>query len=246
MNNRIIKKECLQSTCLQRKKEILISYPPSLTNDQELPVLLLHDGPDYFFLGRLVTQANQLMIDQRLRPFISIALPVEKEHRVAEYSPRGRDFHAYQYFLIEELFPLLKAKHPVSSNYKDWVIGGASLGATASLHFALTYPQYCQAILCQSGAFLPQTIELIAQQKRLSSLRVYQSIGQSETAVPTHMGLADLLTRNRQIAQALQEKQASIRYIEREGGHTWGLWQRDLPEALMTFFGFSTSFSAVQ
>lgn len=244
MTNRIIKKESIQSTFLQQEKEIFISYPPQIDHVQDLPVLLLHDGPDYFFLGRLITQANQLITEQRLRPFISIALPVTKENRVAEYSPQGKHFHAHQRFLIDELFPLLKEKHPVSSNHKDWVMGGASLGATASLHFALTYPQYCQAVLSQSGAFLPQTTELIAEQENISQLRIYQSIGQSETAVPTHQGIVDLLARNRQVYQALEEKQASTRYMEREGEHTWGLWQRDLPKALKTFFGVSSSFCA--
>lgn len=245
MTNRIIKKECIQSTFLQQEKEILISYPPSEADFCDLPMLLLHDGPDYFYLGRLITQANQLMFEQRLRPFLSVALSVAKEHRVAEYSPEGKDFYAHQRFLIEELFPLLKTKHPVSPHHKDWVIGGASLGATASLHFALTYPQYCQAVLCQSGAFLPQTIEQIAQQEQLVSLTVYQSIGQSETAVPTHKGIVDLVARNREVFHALQEKQATTHYFEREGEHTWGLWQRDLPKALTTFFGVSSSVSAI-
>jgi len=45
------------------------------------------------------------------------------------------------------------------------------------------------------------------------------------------------LARNREVSRALREKGASLRYVEKEGKHTWGLWQKDLPEALTHFFG---------
>ncbi len=80
-------------------------------------------------------------------------------------------------------------------------------------------------------------MEAIRRVESLEGLKIYQTVGKSESDVPTHMGSLNLLARNREVCRALQEKNARVLYSEQEGGHTWGFWQKDLPQALLTFFG---------
>lgn len=234
---RIIKKETLHSHHLNETKEILVYLPPDYSEDGSYPVLVLHDGNDYFNLGRIATQANQMILEGEINPLVMVAVPVQKGRRTSEYSPKGSRHLLHTRMIIEELLPRIRQNYPVSQSVKHLVIGGSSLGGTASLHIALNYPEVCSKVLSQSGAFLEATNEAILRTESLDHLTVYQSIGKSETAVPTHMGSLDLLARNREVRRHLEEKRARVHYAESEGDHTWGFWQRDIPQALKFFFG---------
>lgn len=237
MAKRIIKKELLTSQFLDETKEILLYLPPGHEGLTALPILVLHDGPDYFNLGRIVTQATPMIEAGELQPFVIVAIPVNKQCRTDEYSPTGDRQSLHIRMVIEELLPFIRERYPVSKEREGLVIGGSSLGGTVSLHLALQHPTVCSQVLSQSGAFMQQTIDEVMRQPTLSHLRVYQSIGLSETAVSTQMGTLDLVARNREMRQHLMEKGAQVAYYEEEGDHTWGFWQRELPRALRLFFG---------
>jgi enterochelin esterase-like enzyme len=237
MIKRTIVRETIQSQSLGTNKEIHISLPPDYNQNQTYPLLILHDGPDYFNLGRIVTQANQLMVDGKIKQIVMVAVPVDKAVRTQEYSPIGERNQAHKEFIMNELLPFLEENYPVDLSTENLVIGGSSLGGTVSLHLALDYPEQVQNVLSQSGAFLEATKEQIQKTSSLSYLTIYQSIGLKETAVPTHMGTIDLVTRNREVYELLRKKNAHVYYIEEDGDHTWGFWQKELPRALGFFFG---------
>lgn len=234
---RTIKREELHSQHLDETKEILVYLPPAYQENGNYPLLVLHDGNDYFNLGRIVTQASQMIADGEIKPLVMAAVPVIKERRTSEYSPKGERHDKHLKMIVEELLPLLGKKVAVDLSTEGLVIGGSSLGGTASLHLALQYPEVCSRILSQSGAFLEATNEAILQSRSLDHLYIYQSIGKAETAVSTHMGSLDLVTRNREVHRHLEEKHAHVLYVEEQGDHTWGFWQRDIPNALKYFFG---------
>jgi enterochelin esterase-like enzyme len=231
---RTIKKATIASRHLQIDKNILIYLPPNYDANSRYPVLFLHDGSDYFSLGRIATQANQLIDEQKISPLIMVAIPVDKKLRNSEYSPRGERHHAHLAFITEELLAYIDANYPIDRG--QLVVGGSSLGATVSLHLALHQPYIWRNVLAQSGAFLPDTIEQLQQQESLDWLHIYQSVGLGETAVPTHLGTIDLVVRNRDTHRIFVEKGAHIQYEEQPGEHTWGLWQPQLPAALSFFF----------
>lgn len=237
---RTIKREILSSNHLTEKKEIQIYLPPDFTEENNYPLLLLHDGPDYLNLGRIATQTNQLLAENKIEPFIIALIPVDKSKRTSEYSPMGSRNEHHKAFVVEELIPMLTSKYPVNISTETLVIGGSSLGGTVSLHLALEYPELFNRVLSQSGAFLEKTKEEISNVYSLSFLDIYQSIGLSETAIQTHMGTLDLVARNREVHQILVQKQAHVSYFEEEGDHTWGFWQRELPRALVHFFGIDS------
>ncbi len=232
---RTIKKESIDSTHLQTEKKVLIYLPPEFDESKSYPTLFLHDGDDYFSLGRIATQANQLIDEQKIQPLIMVAIPVEKKLRSAEYSPIGDRNVAHIKFVTEELLPYLSKHYPIDQN--QLVVGGSSLGGTVSLHLALTYPSIWNNVLSQSSAFLPQTTTAVEEGSPLNWLTIYQTIGLHETSVPTHVGDVNLVTRNREMEQKLRKNGANLHYIEQDGDHTWGLWQPQLPDALRYFFG---------
>ncbi|MBD1373448.1 esterase family protein [Hazenella sp. IB182357] len=237
-SQRTIKKEVLQSTALNETKEILIYLPPGFQADQDYPVLILHDGTDYFNLGRIVTQAHTMIQNKEIKPVMLVSVPINKEIRTDTYAPKGSKHQAHIHMIVNELLPLLQDQYGVSPLSSTFVIGGSSLGATVSLQIALAYPELFHNILSQSGAFSEETKETILKSSSLSHFKIYQSIGKSETSVPTHLGKLNFLTRNREVFRLLEEKRANVQYVEAEGDHTWGFWQRDLTAALSFFFKY--------
>jgi enterochelin esterase-like enzyme len=230
---RTIKKESLQSTHLETEKKALVYLPPNFDTNHKYPALFLHDGDDYFSLGRIATQANKLIDEQKIEPIIIIAIPVEKKLRTREYSPIGDRQQDHIAFMTEELLPYIQNRYQIDD--AKLVVGGSSLGGTVSLHMAVQYPSIWNKILSQSGAFLPQTYSALSD-KKLNWLSIYQSIGLQETNVPTHVGVMDLVKRNRDVHAILEAGEANVHYVEQEGDHTWGTWQKELPEALQFFF----------
>lgn len=233
---RTIKRETLTSSHLKESKEIQIYLPPDYVESESYPLLILHDGSDYLNLGRIATQANQLLSQEKMIPIVMAFVPVDKKKRTAEYSPIGDRHEAHKLMIIEELLPLIEKKYSVDTSTDQLVIGGSSLGGTVSLHIALDYPEICNRVLSQSGAFLEQTIKDLSRVYSLQFLEIYQSIGLAETSIETHMGTLDLVARNREAYRLFQEKRAHVDYYEEDGDHTWGFWQRELPRALRFFF----------
>jgi enterochelin esterase-like enzyme len=231
---RTIKKENLYSTHLETEKKALVYLPPDFDTNQKYPALFLHDGDDYFSLGRIATQANKLIDEQKIEPLLMVAIPVEKKLRTREYSPIGDRQQAHIAFMTEELLPYIQDRYPI--NKEQLVVGGSSLGGTVSLHMALEHSSIWNKILSQSGAFLSQTFSALSD-KKLNWLSIYQSIGLEETNVSTHIGEVDLVQRNRKAHAILQAGDANVHYLEQEGDHTWGTWQKELPTALQFFFG---------
>lgn len=234
---RTIIREELSSKYLGETRLLQIYLPPGYSDENRYPVLYLQDGTDYLTLGRIATQTNQLIAEGRIHPPIIVMIPVDKARRNEEYAPGGDRFEAYGRFVADEVLPRVESRFAARQEPGGRVIGGSSLGATVSLHMALDFPDRFRRVLSQSGAFFKATLDRIRQTPSLEELDVYQLIGLEEYAVPTHVGNLDLLARNREVSRALREKGASLRYVEKEGKHTWGLWQKDLPEALTHFFG---------
>lgn len=236
---RNVQKAVIRSEALRAEKELLISFPPGYDEQQQYPVLLLHDGDDYFYMGRIVTQANALIHQGELQPFLIVGLPVNHKQRNQEYSPLGDRHQQHLHFIAEELFPFVQRNIPAADLSPDnTVVGGSSLGGTISLHFALTYPNLCRRLFLQSCAFFQPTFAQIKKAPTLEQMTIYQLIGQDETSVPTAMGALNFLQQNRTAHRLFTEKQATVHYVEAEGDHTWRLWQKDLPYALRYFFIF--------
>jgi enterochelin esterase-like enzyme len=233
---RTIVKETIASKAMNSHRRLLIYLPPGYNELLSYPALYCQDGEDFFNFGRIATQANRLILDEGLEPLIIIGVEVDKARRTAEYDPEGSGFAAYTRFFSEELMPAMESRFPLRPDAGQRVLAGDSLGGTVSLHLALDYPQRFRHVIALSGAFGPATWQRIQREPQLNGLNLYMLIGLDEQAVATDRGVFDFLRGNRETYRLLQERGASIRYVEKPGRHLWGFWQAELPEALLHFF----------
>ncbi|CAM3412776.1 alpha/beta hydrolase [Marinicrinis lubricantis] len=232
---RTIVKEQLDSTFLGMQRNLRVYLPPGYNELHSYPAIYCQDGEEFFNFGRIATHATRLILDEGLQPAIIVGVDVNMPERTNEYSPDGSRFGAYCQFFTKELLPFIEERYPVRPQPDDRILAGDSLGGTVSLHLVLDYPELFKKVLSLSGAFLPSTITRLQQEPDLSFLDIYMLIGTDETEVKTERGTFDFLQLNRETKEILERKNVRPVYLEREGKHIWGFWQKELPEALSYF-----------
>lgn len=234
---RTVLKKKIESKFLKETRGIHLFLPPGFNPLNPYPIVYTQDGQDTFMYGRIATIANYLILEEEMKPIIIVGVDVDKGKRTSEYAPGGSRHEAYKRFFIEELVPFIESLYMIQSGGANRILLGDSLGATVSLHLALDHPHLFQHVISLSGAFLSSTQKRLGEAEDLSWLNVWMLIGTEEDQAETPSGIYNFLDANRQTKSLLERKGAKITYLEKEGRHIWGFWQKHLPEALRHYFG---------
>jgi enterochelin esterase-like enzyme len=131
------------SSALGAELEVTIWRPQDAGDDEPLPVLVAHDGPELDQLARLTDYSAALIA--------SGALP---RHRVALVAPGDRD----QWYSASALYARTLATRVLPAiadavAMRRPVGAGASLGALAMLHAQRRFPDAFAGLFLQSGSF---------------------------------------------------------------------------------------------
>lgn len=235
---RIVKKESVPGRLLPAgKRDVRVCLPPGFSEIREYPVVYCQDGEDFFNFGRIATIASTLIADGEIEPLVIVGIDVDKSARTREYAPDGDLHDGYTAFFAEELVPFIAARYPVRTEPEQVLLAGCSLGGAVSLQLALRYPKRFINVMSLSGALYPSSQAAIAAAGDLSHLNLYMTVGLQETAFRTDCGVFDFVAMNREARKKLVERGANVDYMERDGEHLWGYWQKDLPGGLRWFAG---------
>lgn len=232
---RTIVKETIWSEHLQEERKLRIYLPPSYNEVLSYPVIYCQDGEEFFNFGRIATLAGRLIIEEDVEPFIIVGVEVNVAVRTQEYAPFGNRFNKYLACFSEEIIPFIENNYPVRRTPDERILAGDSLGGSVSLHLALAYPELFTRIISLSGAFYPESRELIAKEDDLSWLNINMVVGLQERDYQTDTGTYDFVQMNRDTKDLLESRGATVSYREKDGRHLWGFWQKELPESLLYF-----------
>jgi enterochelin esterase-like enzyme len=193
--------------------------------DEPLPLLLVHDGPEYAEYCSLLRLFDHLVAFGELPPFRAGLLPPPAD-RNETYSASAR----YARALVTEWLPALEP-------YEGRPAGlGASLGALAWLHAHWTYPGLLAGLFLQSGSFFRRRLDpqessapRFARIARFVS-RVFGARGAVERLpVTLTCGTAEEnLANNRAVAAALQRQGWQAPLVEHPDAHNWTSWRDSL------------------
>jgi enterochelin esterase family protein len=142
----------LPTARLRTAVEGLLWSPPGADAAEPLPLLVVHDGPEYAVYSELIHFLDVATAHERL-PRLRAALlaPVlRSEH----YSASAR----YSDALVEQLLPALGETAPSPTGLRP-VGMGASLGALAFLHAHRRHPGAFAGLFLQSGSFFRQRFD---------------------------------------------------------------------------------------
>jgi enterochelin esterase family protein len=197
--------------------------PAGLGDRARVPLLVVHDGPEYDHLSRLTTYLSASVASGDLPPVRAALLP--PGHRDQRYSADG----AYTRALALAVLPRLHAALPTSAT----VGMGASLGALAMLHAQRQYPDAFDALFLQSGSFFHPSHD--AHERRFPYYdRVVRSVstilrsGGHPSPVPTAMTCGTLeenLANNRIMARALAAQGYDVSLHEVRDVHNYTAWR---------------------
>jgi len=206
---------------LRRPMPITIWSPEDCPAGAALPILLVHDGPEFEQLASVTRFAAAMIGSGRL-----------PAHRVALLGPGDRNrwyaaSPAYAHALSGLALPAIRGAVAVRGPV---ALAGASLGALAALHAAVTRPGTAGALFLQSGSFFRPDLD--AQERSFGGFAVVtEFVGSLDSAGPTlrigmTCGLAEEnLANNQLMARRLAELGHQVSFDAVPDAHTYVGWR---------------------
>ncbi|MQA79092.1 MAG: enterochelin esterase [Streptosporangiales bacterium] len=198
--------------------------PADASDDEPLPLLLAHDGPEYDERADLTAYAAAMVAAGRL-----------PRHRIALLAPGDRNAWysantAYAAGLCLAVVPALSAEFAVRGRPAGM---GASLGALAMLHAQRRYPGTFGGLFLQSGSyFVPVYDHMEAGFDRfgrivrwVSATRRATHAAETVPVVLTCGTFEENLRNNRLMGRALTRQRYPVRLVEAAGVHDWSSWR---------------------
>jgi enterochelin esterase-like enzyme len=206
---------------LRRPMPITIWSPADCPAGAALPILVVHDGPEFELLASVTRFAAAMIASGRLPAY-----------RVALLGPGDRDrwyaaSPAYARALSGLALPAVRDAVAVRGCV---ALAGASLGALAALHAAVTQPGTVRALFLQSGSFFRRDLD--AQERTFGGFEaVTDFVASLDASGPSlrigmTCGLAEEnLANNRLMGQRLSELGHEVTFNEVADAHTYVGWR---------------------
>ena len=189
--------------------------PPGSTGDEALPLLVVHDGPEYDELAGLTRYLAAGMTDYSV-PRLRAALLGPRD-RNRWYSASTR----YASALCYSVLPALPATIRIGM--------GTSLGALAMLHAHCHYPDSFDALFLQSGSFFSSRFD--AHERRFAYYRRIERFVEGITLprpIPVSLTCGadeENIHNNRLMARALRARGYPAVLHEVPGLHNFPAWR---------------------
>ena len=209
----------------RRPLEALLWSPVDSDPTEPLPLLVVHDGPEYAAYSSLLRLLDHLVSFGEVPPLRAALLPPPGD-RNESYSGSTR----YARLLADGYLPRLRDLVPVA---REPVGLGASLGALALLHAHRLHPHAFAGLLLQSGSYFRRRFDAheggFPRFGRITRLvgHVVGGRGPFEPVpVTITCGTAEEnLDNNRTLAAVLAEQGYDVRLVENRDAHNWTAWR---------------------
>jgi len=218
----------LPSRLLRTQVEALLWSASDTDPSEPLPLLVVHDGPEFARYSELLRLCDHLVASGETPPFRAALLP-PPDDRSETYSASAR----YARALSEEWAPALRHAAP----YDRGPVGlGASLGALALAHAHWTHPGLFGGLFLQSGSFFRRRLDAHeARFPRFARITRFVStmVGGRKSPEPIPLTFTvgtgeENLANNRVVAAALRGQGWDVRLFEHPDAHNWTSWRDSL------------------
>ncbi|AQL56561.1 alpha/beta hydrolase [Abyssicoccus albus] len=222
------------SEILQDDYDLKIYLPKSYHNMEPHRLIIAFDGQDVFKYAQLNREYEKLVQSNDIEPAIIVGVCYNSvAWRAEHFSPDGIHHQNMLKSIIEELIPYIEQQFNVSTSPMDRIALGDSQAASMALSLILNYPLECYKGIILSPMVTDSLFEWINLNDE--SLEIFHIIGKEEKhfKLPTTGEMADFLTPNRALNEAIQNKPWTYHYEEVEGSHVWKTWKPHLNEGIL-------------
>ncbi len=223
----------ISSSTLHGSRPVKIYLPPGYAESRDrYPVVLFHDGLDYYSLANATNILDNLIFEQRIPPCIAVFVPAID--RAQEYA--GAQIDAFTSFIVDTVMHHVDAQYRTRSEPHARAMIGSSNGGNIALYIAMKHPEMFGCVGAQSSNIISAISSAYAQSPALP-VRVYLDLGVYDITllVPLVQGFRDLL----------QTHGYDYLYQTFNEGHSWGSWRAHIDDALEFFFAGLLSSSVV-
>ncbi len=201
--------------------------PPGADPEEPLPLLIVHDGPEYAKIAGLTVFFDRGLAAGSLPRFrAALVGPVDRDQIYSASASYARS-------LTHEIIPALLERAPTPPGRNMRIGMGASLGALAMLHVHRRSPASFGALFIQSGSFFRMRFDKqesgFVRFKRISRF-VGEVLTAEEWAHPIKVTMTcgtieENLKNNRAVEQALRRQGYDARLTANRDGHNWVGWR---------------------
>lgn len=222
----------LRSRALGQRRTLCVYTPADYPTHAPYPTIYLHDGGDYIRFARLPALADRLIAARRTLPFVAVCIP--PRDRVIEYDCN----EAYVQFVADEAIPTIERRFAVEARPDRRAVMGASFGGLISLYIGLRRSNIFGLVGGQSSYASRGggTIVRAYASAPPLNLKIHLIAGTYESQFEATDEEGNFLEANRRLATTLRQKGYAAHYAEYPEGHSWGLWQAHLGDAIEYFF----------
>ncbi|MEW8995845.1 alpha/beta hydrolase-fold protein [Clostridium sp.] len=228
-----------ESENLEDKRRIRVYTPYGYDkNEKNYGFIVLTDGDEYINVLSATEILNNLIDSQKIPPIVAIFID-STENRMKELKCSD----SFGEVIVKELIPWARQNYNISSNPKDAIICGLSLGGLTATYLGLNYSKNFGNVLSQSGSYWyrPKSYSFVNDDCWMSSnfkkidklpLKFYLSIGVLETKdkiIDTNINLKDTLTA----------KGYDVEFQWFKSGHDYLSWGENLANGLISLIGIN-------
>ncbi|MBE0642515.1 MAG: T9SS type A sorting domain-containing protein [Bacteroidetes bacterium] len=212
------------STALGGDRQVRIYLPAGYDSGTErYPVMLFHDGLDYYTLGSAANVLDNMIHEQRIPPCIGVFVPALD--RTQEYA--GASIDAFTDFIVHTVMKRIDATYRTRSEPEARAMIGSSNGGNIALYIAMKHPEVFGCSAAQSSNIITSVFDTFRNGPVLP-VRLYLDLGIYDIQV--------LIPMVHSFVPLLQSKGYEVLYREYNEGHSWGSWRAHIDNALVFFF----------
>lgn|SRR5574341_30537 len=204
-------------------------YSPPI--DQPCPLLVVYDGNDYLDRGHLLTIADNLIAQGRIRPLALALIDNHPRERMIEYACSELTVGLVVGPLLEAASAHLNLLD-IEYHPRAYGVLGASMGGLMALYTALRAPAIFGKVISQSGAFAldrnDTVVFSLVEHGPVRPVQIWMDVGRFD--------FPDLCEANPRMRDLLLSRGYQMSYREYPGGHNYTAWRDDVWRGLESLF----------
>jgi enterochelin esterase family protein len=237
------------------QRAITVYIPDGARPGQELPFIVVHDGPRLGQQDQTLAHVLDNLIAQKRIPVMA-AIWIQSGGGDAQGSQRGLEYDTvsgkFAEFIELEVLPAVEQRHAIrlTRDPERRAVMGCSSGAAAAFTMAWFHPEWYRRVISYSGTFVNQQWPYnpanpggawdyhrhIIADSPVKPIRIWMHVGDSDLMNPNVMrdDMHDWVAANHGMARVLAAKGYHYQYVfARESGHCDArVRQQTLPAAL--------------